>query len=431
MNASQGEVAKRLIDIGKRTLADARPGVRVVHGTDSETLINDLDEHPHAYVIGCVMDMQIPAERAFGIPLELSRRLGFFDMPNLARLSREQCREAMLRPTPLHRFEYMGDRLHSAIQRIHDVYGDVASRIWAGAPSSATIERRFHDFDGAGPKIASMATNILARSFSIPMSDRSGIDISVDSHLLRVFPRLGFAEEGADAETLRSAARALNPEYPGIFDIALWDLGRTVCGPRHPDCSVCELRDVCPTGTGVRSVQPTVSAPTPRPTPRPPAAARTGPQPSHTKTSATPPRPASTAPVAGSFEDAPVQLRSALLSPRHVGKTLDADEGLRKAFYALYELCMSLSDDVQMTDNKTHLHFKRFNGSSRLFAKVKIRPRPGKMNVSIWSGAPIPLGFARDVRQLDTPDEDYELEIGSVFQVAQARPYIMESFRSA
>ena len=126
-----------------------------------------------------------------------------------------------------------------------------------------------------------------------------------------------------------------------------------------------------------------------------------------------------------------MQLRSALLNPRHLGKALDADEGLRKAFYALYELCMSLSDDVQMTDNKTHLHFKRFDGWSRLFAKVKLRPRCGKINVSIWSGSPIPLAYARDVRLQDTPDEDYELEISSVSQVEQAKPHIMESFRIA
>jgi predicted transport protein len=125
---------------------------------------------------------------------------------------------------------------------------------------------------------------------------------------------------------------------------------------------------------------------------------------------------------------APEGLRDALLSPRHVGNILEADEELREA---LYELCMSLSDDVQMTDNKTHLHFKWFGGPSRLFAKVKIRPQSGKMNVSIWSSSPILLGYARDVRLLDTPDEDCELEISSVAQVEQAKPHIMESFHIA
>ncbi|MEO2006124.1 MAG: hypothetical protein ABGY41_18740, partial [Candidatus Poribacteria bacterium] len=241
----------------------------------------------------------------------------------------------------------------------------------------------------------------------------------------------GFAAEGADAETLRSAARALNPEYPGIFDVALWDLGRTVCGPRNPNCPACGLRDACPTGTGVRPAQPTVSKSAPHPEPAPRAAARTESQPHSTREPAPSPNPTSNASVASSSDAIPARLRDALLSPRHVGKVLDADVGLRKAFYALYDLCMSLSGDVRMTDNKTHLHFKRFDGSSRLFAKVKIRPQPGKMNVSIWSRSAIPLGYARDVRLLDTPDEDCELEISSVSQVEQAKPHIMESFRAA
>jgi hypothetical protein len=55
----------------------------------------------------------------------------------------------------------------------------------------------------------------------------------------------------------------------------------------------------------------------------------------------------------------------------------------------------------------------------------------GKMNVAIWSGSAIPLGFVPDVRQLDMLDEDYELEVRSAAQLEQAKPYIMDSFRSA
>ena len=128
---------------------------------------------------------------------------------------------------------------------------------------------------------------------------------------------------------------------------------------------------------------------------------------------------------------APEGLRDALASPRHLGTLDRMDEALREAFYALYELCMSLSDEVQMTDNQTHLHFKRFDGWSRLFAKVKIRPQGRKLNVSIWSGAAIPLPYARDVRLLDTPDEDCELEITAVRQVHEAKPHMTESFRIA
>jgi predicted transport protein len=84
-----------------------------------------------------------------------------------------------------------------------------------------------------------------------------------------------------------------------------------------------------------------------------------------------------------------------------------------------------------MTDNKTHVQFKWFGGPGRVFAKVKIRPQARKMNLSIWGGPSLPLSFARDVRHQSIPSEDWELEVTSVAQVEQAKPYIMESFRVA
>ena len=39
---------------------------------------------------------------------------------------------------------------------------------------------RFLEFNGVGPKIASMAANILAREFKIPFADYFSIDISAE-----------------------------------------------------------------------------------------------------------------------------------------------------------------------------------------------------------------------------------------------------------
>src|SRR5690554_7296394 len=68
-------------------------------------------------------------------------------------------------------------------------------RSWRGNPSSAAVVYRFLQFDGVGPKIATMATNILARDFKIPMSDYYSVDISTDVHILRVLRRSGRSEE--------------------------------------------------------------------------------------------------------------------------------------------------------------------------------------------------------------------------------------------
>lgn len=74
----------------------------------------------------------------------------------------------------------MAEFFFDAIQLIHKKYKDNASNIWKDKPKSATIVRRFLEFNGVGVKIATMAANILAREFKIPMQDRICIDISPD-----------------------------------------------------------------------------------------------------------------------------------------------------------------------------------------------------------------------------------------------------------
>jgi adenine-specific DNA glycosylase len=52
-------------------------------------------------------------------------------------------------------------------------------------------------------------------------------------------------EEGSSPEVVIYAARDLNPDYPGIFDVALWEIGRAVCRPTVPLCSECRLAGYC------------------------------------------------------------------------------------------------------------------------------------------------------------------------------------------
>jgi hypothetical protein len=98
---------------------------------------------------------------------------------------------------------------------------------------------------GAGPKIANMAANILVRNFKVALSDTRFVDISADGHVRRVMGRLGFVEEGARSDVVIYAARDLHPEFPGILDTKVFEIGRDYCRPTAPLCPECDLADLC------------------------------------------------------------------------------------------------------------------------------------------------------------------------------------------
>jgi endonuclease-3 len=122
-----------------------------------------------------------------------------------------------------------------------------AARIWTGNPASAEVIYRFLEFDGVGPKIATMAANILARHFKIPFADYSSIDISADRQVRRVFGRLGLCSPEATVEEVTYKARALHPMFPSIMDFPSWEIGRNWCGAQTLNCQDCYMKDLCPT----------------------------------------------------------------------------------------------------------------------------------------------------------------------------------------
>jgi endonuclease III len=238
----QGRMVAKALDVFARA-----PVVGLfANKKETDDLVKDIHRYPHAFVIACSMDRQVKAARAWGIPCELQQRLGSFEFPLLLQLPLQELEHAMVYPTPLHRFNTMtAKNTYAVIHHISNAYDGNAGAIWAGRPSSVTIVRRFLEFDGAGPKVATMAANILVRDLRIEVADRYSIDVSVDVHVRGVLSRMGFVPEGACDEDIIYRMREIYPEYPGVFDVVLWELGRTRCRPENPACTSCEWAAQC------------------------------------------------------------------------------------------------------------------------------------------------------------------------------------------
>ena len=245
---TESAIRERLLEHCREVFSQPATRIEFTGDRAADELLSDLTRYPHAYVIACVMDRQIRAERAWLIPCRISQKLGSFDFRVLRGLALDEIRGLMTRPEPLHRFpNEMSKNLYEAIALIDTKYNGDASAIWANRPSSAALVSRFLDFRGVGPKIASMAANILVREFKVAVSDYHSIDISTDIHIRRVFERLGLVPPDASPEHITNRARELHPEFPGLMDLPTWEIGRAWCKPKTPLCGQCYMREVCPT----------------------------------------------------------------------------------------------------------------------------------------------------------------------------------------
>ena len=246
VNADLVALRHRLVAQGSAQLLAPRGHVSFTGEPAPDKLINDIEGHPHAFVLAALVDRQVDAKIAWRLPQKVEERVGSFEIADLAKLSTGDWIRVLREPTSLHRFnETMAGVLHAGVDRIVRTYSGDASLIWIGNPTSKTVVDRFLAFRGAGPKIATMAANILVRYFHIRMSDYRQIDISADVQVCRVMGRLGFVSEEPGVDAVVRVARELHPAFPGIFDLAVWDIGRSICRPVNPHCPECPLNDLC------------------------------------------------------------------------------------------------------------------------------------------------------------------------------------------
>ena len=247
MSDKKREIIESLINFGLELHRRPREPITFSMNPESDRYLNDIETYPHFFVLGCVMDRQVRAWRAWLIPYKVSQLLGgtdfsYFlkpDLPKTIKIFNEQSLHRM--PTK------MAVCFYDAVQKIHNDYSNYAGGIWKhGNPSSQEVIDRFAQFNGVGQKISTMATNILVRDFKVPLRDISAIDISVDIHIDRVFKRLGLVPSSASKNDIIQNARNLYPQYPGVFDVVCWEIGEAWCKPEHQQCEDCFMNDYCP-----------------------------------------------------------------------------------------------------------------------------------------------------------------------------------------
>jgi endonuclease III len=216
-----------------------------VRDENANKLLNDIKNNPHVYVLACLMDKQVKAEKAWMIPQKIFNILGTSDFNELQKVSLNDFIR-IFNDNKLHRFNNdMAETFYLGIERIKEKYHGNAAEIWQGNPSSAIVVYRFLEFKGCGIKIATMMANILAREFKIEFSDLYSIDVSPDVQIKRVMWRMGYVPKDASPEMIIYKARDLYPEYPGVIDLSCWEIGREWCRPNNPKCDECLVTKTC------------------------------------------------------------------------------------------------------------------------------------------------------------------------------------------
>jgi uncharacterized HhH-GPD family protein len=128
-----------------------------------------LDRDPLALLIGMVLDQQVPLERAFSSPYELTQRLGHeLDARELAEYDPEALAAIFARPPALHRFPTsMAGRVQEVCRAVVDRYDGDVSGLWADVSDGATLLKRVKALPGFGEQKAKIFVALLGKQRGI------------------------------------------------------------------------------------------------------------------------------------------------------------------------------------------------------------------------------------------------------------------------
>ena len=123
---------------------------------------------PLALLIGFALDQQVPLQKAFFGPIELSRRIGGLDARQIASMDPDALDAVFRKPPALHRFPgNMAKRVRELTAYLVERYDGDASRIWREARDGADLHARLLDLPGFGPMKAGTLLAILGKRLAL------------------------------------------------------------------------------------------------------------------------------------------------------------------------------------------------------------------------------------------------------------------------
>ncbi len=128
-----------------------------------------LDRDPLALLIAMLLDQQIPLERAFSAPLELSQRLGRdLDARELAEYDPDAFAAAFAQRPALHRFPgSMAKRVQELCRVLVERYHGDAAAVWTEASSGEDVRLRLTGLPGFGEQKARIFLALLGKQLGV------------------------------------------------------------------------------------------------------------------------------------------------------------------------------------------------------------------------------------------------------------------------
>ena len=90
MSSKKEIIVEILIEKGFNLLNEPYKTKELTDNVEANSLVNNLKDFPHAFVLACIMDRRVRAERAWAIPYKFSQEIGTFDFLDLLELGLDQ-----------------------------------------------------------------------------------------------------------------------------------------------------------------------------------------------------------------------------------------------------------------------------------------------------------------------------------------------------